>query len=126
MAGERILVVDDNPANAKLAAFVLSRHGFQVVTAQNAAAALASIAAQPPALVLMDLQMPGVDGLTLTRQLRDDPATRHLPIVAVTAYAMRGDEQRALDAGCNGYLTKPINTKTFAGQISAWLQKDSP
>ena len=122
MSGERILVVDDNAANMKLVDFVLLAAGFQVRGAANAEEALASIAAERPDLVLMDIQLPGTDGLALTRQLKADPGTSSLPIVALTAYAMRGDKQKALDAGCIGYLTKPIDTRTFADQVAAFLQ----
>lgn len=121
MAGERILVIDDNPANVKLVAFVLRAHGFEVSSAQSAPQALAAIAAQAPQLVLMDVQLPGTDGLTLTRQLRADPSTRSLLIIAFTAYAMRGDEAKALEAGCDGYLTKPIDTATFAQRVADYL-----
>lgn len=121
MAGERILVVDDNPANVKLVAFVLGAKGFEVRTARNAEEAVVELATHPPRLVLMDIQLPGTDGLTLTRRLRAEPQTRSLLIVAFTAYAMQGDEARALEAGCDGYLTKPIDTLTFADRISAYL-----
>lgn len=121
MAGERILVVDDNPANVKLVAFVLGAKGFEVRTARDADEAVTEIATHPPRLVLMDIQLPGTDGLTLTRRLRAEPQTRSLLIVAFTAYAMQGDEARALAAGCDGYLTKPIDTLTFADRISAYL-----
>jgi CheY-like chemotaxis protein len=121
MTGERILVVDDNPANVRLTAWVLGAAGFQVQTASTPEEALSAIAASLPDLVLMDLQLPGTDGLTLTRQLRQDPATAALVIVAFTAYAMRGDEEKALAAGCDGYLSKPIDTRTFAKRITSFL-----
>lgn len=121
MSGERILVVDDNPANVRLAAYVLSTHGFEVHTASTPAEAMESIGAKNPDLVLMDIQLPGTDGLTLTRRLRGNPATKKLIIVAFTAYAMRGDEEKALAAGCDGYLSKPIDTRTFADRISGFL-----
>lgn len=121
MAGERILVVDDNPANVKLAAFVLKARGYEVRVAANAEKAMEEITTHPPKLVLMDLQMPGTDGLTLTRLLKTDPRTRELIIIAFTAYAMEGDSQKALDAGCDGYLTKPIDTRIFADQVSEFL-----
>jgi CheY-like chemotaxis protein len=122
MAGEQILVVDDNVANMKLVNFVLVAAGFQVRTAGSAEEALAAIAAELPDLVLMDIQLPGTDGLTLTRRLKADPKTAGLVIVALTAYAMRGDDQKALDAGCSGYLTKPIDTRTFADSVASYLQ----
>ncbi len=94
MAAPSILVVDDNPANVKLAFFVLNARGFDVRTASNAEEAMAEITTRPPTLVLMDLQMPGTDGLTLTRLLKADPSTRGLIIIAFTAYAMEGDVRR--------------------------------
>jgi two-component system cell cycle response regulator DivK len=122
----RILVVDDQPANAILLAFVLSSAGHEVRTADRAAAALACIAEWSPDLVLMDLQLPGIDGFELTARLRRDPTTRDLPIIAVTAYAMKGDEARALDAGCDGYLSKPIDTRTLAKTVAEHLERREP
>ena len=122
MAAPSILVVDDNPANVKLAFFVLNARGFDVRTASNAEEAMAEITTRPPTLVLMDLQMPGTDGLTLTRLLKADPSTRGLIIIAFTAYAMQGDAEKALDAGCDGYITKPIDTRIFADQVSGFLR----
>lgn len=121
MAGERILVVDDNVANLKLVSFVLAARGFEVLSAGDTAAARSIIDRERLDLVLMDVQLPGVDGLTFTRELRKNAATRELIVIAFTAYAMRGDEQKALDAGCNGYLTKPIDTRKFAEQVAAFL-----
>lgn len=118
----RVLVVDDNPANSKLARVVLAAAGHDVVTAGDADEALAAIGARAPDIILMDLQLPGMDGLELTRRLRADPATAAIPIVALTAYAMRGDEQRALEAGCSGYLTKPIDTRTLNASVMRYLE----
>ncbi|MDP1822219.1 MAG: response regulator [Archangium sp.] len=122
MPARTVLVVDDNPANLKLVAFLLSARGYEVRTAGSAEEALAAIAERAPRLVLMDVQLPGTDGLTLTRRLKADPATASLIIVALTAYAMRGDEQKALAAGCDGYLTKPIDTRTFPDRIAAYFE----
>jgi two-component system cell cycle response regulator DivK len=116
-----ILIVDDNPTNAKLLAYVLARQGHQVATAADAVQALAAIARDRPRLILMDLQLPGIDGLELTRRLKADPATAGIVVVAVTAYAMTGDEDRARAAGCDGYLPKPIDTRTLAATIAAYL-----
>ena len=114
----RILIVDDNPTNLKLVSFLVRSHGYEVVTATDAAAALAAIQAERPAVILMDLQLPGVDGLELTRRLKADPATRQIPVVAVTAYAMKGDHEKALAAGCDDYVTKPIDTRTLPDVIA--------
>lgn len=123
MNSPRILIVDDNPTNLKLAAELLKCAGYQVRIAADAEQAMAAILAEPPALILMDIALPGMDGLALTRKLKADPATRHIRIVALTAFAMKGDEQKALAAGCDGYLAKPIDTRGFAGQVAHWAGK---
>ena len=110
MRTEPILVVDDNHTNLKLARILLESEGYEVVAAQDAEEALLLLETCLPRLILMDLQLPGMDGLELTRRLKADPRTRAIPILAVTSYAMLGDEQRALAAGCDGYVTKPIDT----------------
>jgi CheY-like chemotaxis protein len=116
-----ILIVDDNPSNTKLLAFLLSARGYEVRTAANAEEALATLAQWKPRLILMDLQLPGMDGLTLTRQLKANPATSDIPIIAATAYAMKGDEERARAAGCDGYITKPIDTRQLPIDIARYL-----
>lgn len=123
MSSNRILIVDDNAANLKLARVLLATEGYLVSTALNASEALEAIAAARPDLILMDLQLPGVDGLELTRQLKKRPDTRDIVIIALTAYAMIGDEARAIGAGCDGYVTKPIDTRTLPGYLSRWLQR---
>jgi CheY-like chemotaxis protein len=121
MAATPILIVDDNPSNTKLLAFLLTARGYEIRTAASADEAIAVLAQWKPRLILMDIQLPGMDGLTLTRQLKADPATRDIAIVAATAYAMKGDQQRALAAGCNGYLTKPIDTRQLPLDIERFL-----
>jgi CheY-like chemotaxis protein len=116
-----ILIVDDQPTNTKLLAFLLTSKGYEVRTAANADEALAVLAVWRPRLILMDIQLPGMDGLTLTRQLKADPATSDIPIIAATAYAMKGDQERALEAGCSGYITKPIDTRQLPGVIARFL-----
>jgi two-component system cell cycle response regulator DivK len=116
-----ILVVDDNPSNTKLLAFILTARGYDVRTAADADEALALLREFRPRLILMDLQLPGMDGLTLTRQLKADPATREIIIIAATAYAMKGDEERARAAGCDGYVTKPIDTRQLPIVIARLL-----
>jgi len=113
----QVLVVDDNELNLELASFVLRADGFEVVCALGADEALAAIAARRPDLILMDIQMPGVDGLTLMRQIRADAALAGLRIIAFTAYAMKGDEARMRAAGCDGYLSKPIDVASFAASV---------
>jgi two-component system, cell cycle response regulator len=125
MLKARILVVDDNPLNLKLAAEVLESDGYHVNRAPSAEAALERIREQIPDLILMDIQLPGMDGLALTRALKSDSATQAIPIIALTAFAMKGDEQRARDSGCEGYLTKPIDTRTFSARIAEFLKPGS-
>jgi CheY-like chemotaxis protein len=124
--GKRVLVVDDNETNLKLVAYLVRAHGYEVHTATNADAALAEIAAHRPRLILMDLQLPGIDGLELTRRLKADPATRPIIIVAVTAYAMKGDQDRARAAGCDDYVTKPIDTRTLPALIADHIARTEP
>lgn len=122
MAGERVLIVDDNPFNVKLAKYLLTADGLDVRVAENSEEALASIAAWAPELVLMDLRLPGTDGLTLTKRLRADSANQGLAIIAFSAEATQEEERRALDAGCNGYLSKPIDTRSFAATVRKHLE----
>ena len=121
MAGECILIVDDNEMNVKLLRWLLEKHGYTVHTACDAQTARTAVRAVHPQLVLMDIQLPDVDGLQLTREFKADPQLREIPVVAVTSYAMKGDRQRSLDAGCDGYITKPIDTQQFPLQIRKYL-----
>ncbi len=116
-----ILVVDDNPTNVKLLQLVLHGEGYELDIAHNADETLRALDARLPRVILMDLQLPGVDGLTLTRKLKADARFKDIPIVAVTSYAMKGDEQRARAAGCDGYVTKPIDTRALPGVIRGFL-----
>lgn len=118
----RILLVDDNALNRKLAGDLLEIEGYEVQYCEDAEQVLQVLSEHGlPDLVLMDISLPGMDGLTLTRQLRSQPRFARLPIVAVTAFAMKGDEQKALDAGCNGYITKPIDTRRLPAQVAQYL-----
>jgi CheY-like chemotaxis protein len=116
--GERVLIVDDNPTNLKLVAYLVKANGYEVDTAADADAAVVAIRASKPRVILMDLQLPGIDGLELTRRLKADPATMDIKIIAVTAYAMKGDEEKALAAGCDDYVTKPIDTRALPQVIA--------
>ncbi|MBI4379659.1 MAG: response regulator [candidate division NC10 bacterium] len=118
-----ILVVDDNPTNLKLVADVLEFEGHTVMEAVDAEDALERIRQSMPDLILMDIALPGMDGLTLTRRLKSDPATRRIHIVALTAFAMKGDDQKALVAGCDGYITKPIDTRRLPAQVAQIIQR---
>jgi len=123
MPGELILVVDDNPANLKLARLLLQGEGYDARTAADAEDALRLMETIEPRLILMDLQLPGMDGLELTRRLKGDLRTRDIVILALTAYAMKGDEERALLAGCDGYVAKPIDIDTLPGVIAGFLAR---
>jgi CheY-like chemotaxis protein len=116
-----ILVVEDNAANQLLIQFTLEASGFHVDVAGSAANALESIERQRPALILMDIQLPGQDGLSLTRQLKADPALSAIPVVALTARAMAGDRELSLEAGCVGYIAKPIDTRTIVNEVDRFL-----
>lgn len=118
MAAALALVIDDNALNRQLVSFLLTSAGFEVCCAGDAAQALDLLRSLRPELILMDVQLPGMDGLALTRMIKADPAQRDATIVAVTAFAMRGDEQKALDAGCDGYIAKPIETASFVRQLT--------
>lgn len=123
MAAQSILIVDDNPANMKLVRVLLSAEGYNVRTALDAKEALAELKTSKPNLILMDIQLPGMDGLELTRKVKSDPATQDIKIVGLTAYAMRGDQERILAAGCDGYIPKPIDTRTLANSVKGYLEK---
>ena len=125
MAGEPILIVDDNPANLKLVRMLLDGDGYEVRTAGDAEEALAALKEFRPRLILMDLQLPTMDGLTLTRRLKSDPTTREIIILALTASAMKGDEQLARAAGCDGYIAKPIDTRTLLAQVASYLKSET-
>ena len=117
----RVLVVEDQPLNMELAVAILENNGYEVWTASDAKECLTLLQKSRPDIILMDIQMPGTDGLELTRILRADPATKDLLIVAMTAYAMEEDAARVKDAGCDGYLIKPIQTRLLAQQIAGFL-----
>ena len=118
----RVLIVDDNATNLKLVAYLVRANGYEVDTAGDAEAALAAIAANRPDVILMDLQLPGIDGLELTRRLKANPATKDIAIIAVTAYAMKGDQEKAHEAGCDDYVTKPINTRALPELIARYVK----
>jgi two-component system cell cycle response regulator DivK len=117
----RILIIEDNAANLKLAILLLESRGHAVLVANSAEIGLTLARAEQPDLILMDLQLPGMDGLQATMLLKADPATRALPIIAFTALAMKGDEERIRAAGCDGYIAKPIRYKEFLATIAAQL-----
>jgi CheY-like chemotaxis protein len=122
--GRCVLVVEDNPLNLQLAQVVLEVHGFEVLEAHDAEECFAVLQERRPDLVLMDVKLPGKDGLEITRELRATPETRDLAVVALTAHGSAQYEQRVLEAGCDGYLTKPFNTRTLASQLEGFLPQD--
>ena len=124
MAGETILVVEDHMMNLELISDLLEVHGYRVLQATTGADALKQCQSERPDLILMDIQLPGLDGLTVTGILKDDPKTRDIPVIALTAHAMRGDEEKALQAGCNGYISKPIDTRQLPLTLRSFLDRD--
>src|SRR5215472_15858759 len=120
-AAKRILVVEDNELNMKLLNDVLEAHGYEVMSTGRGAEAVEWARQYRPDLVLMDLQLPDLSGLEATRQLKGDPETRDIPVIAVTAFAMAGDEKKALDHGCNAYVAKPIVLRDFLNLIAGFI-----
>ncbi len=118
-----ILIVEDNPANMKLSTFLLESADYNVLTATNAEIGLTLAREGHPDLILMDIQLPGMDGLQATSLLKADEATREIPVIALTALAMKGDEARILAAGCDGYIAKPLDYKDFLAVVAATLAK---
>ena len=123
MSNDSVLIVDDTLVNLKLVRVLLTRHGFDVRTANTAEEALELVQSFRPRLVLADVQLPGMNGLEMTRRIKSNPATRETIVLALTAFAMKGDEQRAFDAGCHGYITKPIDTRTFPALIRKYMSE---
>jgi two-component system, cell cycle response regulator DivK len=123
MAGEPILIVDDTPVNLKLTRILLVNEGYKVLTAASAEEALELLDSYRPRLILADVQLPGIDGLEMTRRIKGDERTRDTLVVALTAFAMKGDEERAREAGCDGYITKPIETRTLGARIRELLDR---
>ena len=121
MNGASILVVDDNPTNLKLVSDVLEFEGYRILQARDAETAEEIVRSTRPDLILMDIALPGMDGLTLTRKLKADDATRDILIVALTAFAMKGDDAKARDAGCDGYITKPIEVDELPKAVAGYL-----
>ena len=121
----RVLVIEDNAANMRLATFLLESNGHVVLPAVDAEAGLTIARAEQPDLVLMDIQLPGMDGLQATAKLKDDPMTRAIPVIALTALAMKGDEERIRAAGCDGYIAKPLSYKGFLTTVNAHLPSDA-
>lgn len=119
---KRILLIEDNAQNRYLANFLLEARGWEIVHAEDGPTGVALAGQTDPALILLDIQLPGMDGYAVAQALRSDPKLQAIPIVAVTSYAMSGDRERCLAAGCNGYIEKPIDPQTFAGEVERFIQ----
>lgn len=117
----RILLIEDNEQNRYLATFLLEKNGYAVIAAVDGAQGIALAQAGMPDLILLDIQLPGMDGYAVARALRQIDRLARIPIVAVTSYAMVGDREKSLAAGCNGYVEKPINPETFVGEVTRFL-----
>ena len=124
MSDKNVMVVEDNEKNRKLMRVVLKAKGYNVIEATTGEEALNILKNQKPNIILMDIQLPGIDGLTLIKQIKADSVTKEIPIIAVTAYAMKGDEQKILDTGCNAYVSKPINTQELPLIIEKYIKKE--
>jgi two-component system cell cycle response regulator DivK len=120
---KRVLLVEDNPHNRKIFSGMLTHSGFEVVEAEDGHQAIAEMARRLPDIVLMDLSIPGIDGWEVTRRFKADPRTKAIPIIALTAHAMRGDEERAREAGCDHYLAKPVSPKKVVEEVRKLLPK---
>jgi CheY-like chemotaxis protein len=118
---KRILVVEDNGTNMYLIGFILRKNGYEVIEARSGEEGIKLAIKEKPDLVIMDIQLPNIDGLEVTKRIRESEAGGEIPIVALTSYAMLGDRERALEAGCTGYIEKPINPETFMSEIEKYL-----
>jgi CheY-like chemotaxis protein len=122
MGKSRILIVEDNPDNLELVRFLINQAGHQVLAATDGRKGLALARQQLPDLILLDLGMPELDGWSVAEELKKDPLTNSIPVVAITAYTLPGDRRRAIEAGCDGYISKPLNVSTFIEEISQYLK----
>ncbi len=118
----KILVVEDNEQNLYLVTFILEKHEYEVMQARDGLEGIEMASRFKPALILLDIQLPGMDGLTVAKKLKSRPELADIPIVAVTSYAMIGDRERILAAGCSGYIEKPVDPDTFASEIGQYLR----
>lgn len=114
---KRVLVIEDNEDNMKLITFILGKHGYRTIEARSGAQGIRMALDEKPDFILLDIQLPDMDGLDVLRTIRDSEADGQIPIIAITSYAMSGDRERLLQAGCNGYIEKPIDPETIVGEI---------
>ena len=117
----KILVIEDNEQNLYLMTFILEKHGYEVAQARDGPEGIESASEARPTLILLDIQLPAMDGYEVAQRLKQRPESRDIPIVAVTSYAMVGDREKALAAGCTGYIEKPINPETFVAEMEGYL-----
>ncbi len=117
----KVLVIEDNEQNLYLVTFIMEKNGYQVIQARNGIEGIEKAVHEKPDLVILDIQLPGMDGYEVARRLKENPEIRHIPIIAVTSYAMTGDREKILDAGCNGYIEKPINPDRFLDEVKSKL-----
>ena len=122
MAAARVLIIEDDLDNREMVKFLLQRGGFEVMGVPNGTEGLAMAQENVPDLILLDMTIPGMDGWQLAHQLKEDPLTQHIPIIALTAHTLPGDRKRALDAGCDGYISKPISVLTFADEVKEYIK----
>jgi len=118
---KRVLVIEDNEANMYLMEFMLKKNNFEVIQARDGLAGIQKATTEKPDLIIMDIQLPDINGLEATHKIRENETTRNIPIVAVTSYAIKGDREKALAAGCTGYIEKPINPEVFLQSINSYL-----
>lgn len=121
--GKRILMIEDNDQNAYLASFLLGARGWEIVRAADGETGISMAGTVKPALILLDIQLPGMDGYAVARALKANRDVADIPVIAVTSYAMAGDRDRCLSAGCDGYIEKPIDPETFADEVGRYLEK---
>lgn len=121
--GKEILLIEDNEQNRYLATFLLESNGYSVTSAFDGAMGIELAGRILPQLILLDIQLPIMDGYAVARELRNNPALKNIPIVAVTSYAMTGDREKTIEAGCNGYIEKPINPDTFVAEIKRYMEE---
>ena len=119
----KILLIEDNEQNRYLTTFLLEKHDYEVISASDGEQGIELANRLPPHLILLDIQLPSMDGYAVARELRNNPALKGIPIVAVTSYAMSGDREKTIAAGCNGYVEKPINPETFVTEIEHYLEE---
>ena len=123
MSAEKILIVEDNPLNMRLMRMTLRGKGYTLIEARNGEEALDKAVKEKPDLIIMDMQLPTISGVEATQRLRKIPELSRIPVIAVTAYAMKGDQEKFIEAGCDAYLSKPINTRELSGFIENMLKQ---